>query len=157
VFVSEPLREAFLRESMRRAPRRQRSWLDRLAIGAENAGVDVATATAPAGLEAKIREADVPMERRRDRAHRRRAVERGSAAEPVSRRAVWERDGGRCHLCGHPVELDAMHLDHLVPISQGGEHRMANVAAAHAFCNLSRWTRPVDRGPYAGVDVTGCS
>lgn len=56
----------------------------------------------------------------------------------VDRWAVYERDGGRCHLCGETVARDDFSLDHLVPLSAGGEHSMRNVATAHLLCNARR-------------------
>jgi len=32
-------------------------------------------------------------------------------------------------------------LDHIVPVSLGGMHSMANVQCAHLFCNLSKNNR----------------
>ena len=65
----------------------------------------------------------------------RRGAMRG---ETISRRSVWERDDGKCKLCGRPVELKNMHLDHIVPIVRGGEHTYANVQTTHRVCNQSK-------------------
>lgn len=74
-----------------------------------------------------------------DRSSARAAKLRGSpVAEPISRRDIYDRDGGRCHICGKHVPLTAFHLDHLIPLSRGGEHVLENVRVAHPFCNLSR-------------------
>jgi 5-methylcytosine-specific restriction endonuclease McrA len=54
---------------------------------------------------------------------------------------VIRRDGGICHLCGHPGADTA---DHLVPWSQGGTDEYANLAAAHIDCNRRRGNRPID-------------
>lgn len=58
---------------------------------------------------------------------------------------VFERDGWKCHLCGKATARSARvpdpkapTLDHLVPISAGGEHSMRNVATAHFECNWKR-------------------
>ena len=45
---------------------------------------------------------------------------------PLSRRAVFARDGHRCQYCGRPAE----NLDHVHPRSRGGEHVWENVVAA---------------------------
>src|SRR5207244_1924604 len=74
-----------------------------------------------------------------DRAARRRAqIKRAPTLELVNRQMIYERGGGRCHICGHKVSAAAFHLDHLVPLSDGGEHTARNLAVAHPFCNLSR-------------------
>lgn len=68
----------------------------------------------------------------------RRARKRGTQIEPISRRAVWERDEGICHLCGDPVPFEEMHLEHIVPLAKGGTHTCGNVAPSHADCNLKK-------------------
>lgn len=58
--------------------------------------------------------------------------------ETIDRMAIYDRDGGRCHICRRHVSRASFHLDHLVPIARGGLHRAENVAIAHPRCNLSR-------------------
>ena len=59
-------------------------------------------------------------------------------------RAIYKRDGGRCHLCGEPVDLYTREprmkasVDHLVPRSQGGDNALHNLALAHKHCNSKR-------------------
>jgi len=62
--------------------------------------------------------------------------------------AVYERDGWMCGLCGKPIDgtLKNPHpmsvsLDHIVPISKGGVHSMANCQAAHLRCNVAKGGR----------------
>jgi 5-methylcytosine-specific restriction endonuclease McrA len=68
--------------------------------------------------------------------------------EEFSRSAVFERDQWRCGICGQKVDRllkwpDPMSatLDHVVPISLGGEHSAANTRLAHARCNIRRNNR----------------
>lgn len=80
---------------------------------------------------------------RKQRKAERRAHHR--AGESFTLREIAERDGWRCHLCGGKVpdrqyaarDKDPT-LDHLVPVSAGGEHTRANVALAHNRCNWER-------------------
>lgn len=58
---------------------------------------------------------------------------------PVSRRAVFGRDGNRCQYCGGPAES----IDHVLPRSKGGDHSWENVVACCRACNL----RKADRTP----------
>lgn len=67
------------------------------------------------------------------------------------RRAVWERDEGRCWLCGNPVDTENVNLDHLIPVwfyeanlalyedalDMDGED---NLAVSHPACNRRRIT-----------------
>jgi hypothetical protein len=84
--------------------------------------------------------------KRRDdkRKHRdkRRAVKRDAFVAPVSRRAIYERDHYRCHLCRRKVMADkpvphprAAVLDHVIPLAIGGTHEPANVRTACFMCN----------------------
>lgn len=53
------------------------------------------------------------------------------ATVPLTRKAVFARDGGRCVYCGAP----ATSLDHVVPKSRGGAHAWDNVVSACGRCN----------------------
>ena len=53
------------------------------------------------------------------------------ATVPLTRKAVFARDGGRCVYCGAP----ATSLDHVVPKSRGGPHTWDNVVSACGRCN----------------------
>jgi 5-methylcytosine-specific restriction endonuclease McrA len=50
---------------------------------------------------------------------------------PLTRKAVFARDGGACVYCGSP----ATSLDHVVPKSRGGPHTWENVVSACSRCN----------------------
>ena len=82
------------------------------------------------------------LDKRCDHEARRRALKRGAPAERIYRAVVFERDAGRCHLCGKKVR-GKWHLDHIVPLSQGGEHSYRNVAVAHPACNLRKHTKRI--------------
>jgi len=76
-----------------------------------------------------------------DRSARRRAVKRGATIEKVSRAAVYERDAGRCHICGKKVPKKGWHLDHIIPLARGGEHSYRNVAVSCPMCNMRKHTK----------------
>lgn len=57
--------------------------------------------------------------------------------EPIDRAYIIQRDGRRCHICGTRV-VGRVELDHLVPLSKGGDHTHANLAVSHPYCNRSR-------------------
>ena len=50
---------------------------------------------------------------------------------PLSRRAIFARDGGRCVYCG----AAATSIDHVIPRSRGGGHSWENVVSACHRCN----------------------
>lgn len=56
---------------------------------------------------------------------------------PVTRRAVFGRDGHRCQYCGGPAES----IDHVTPRSRGGEHIWENVVACCRPCNMRKGDR----------------
>jgi len=62
----------------------------------------------------------------------------GAFVEDVDRVVVWKRDGGICRLCGRIADPNAWHLEHLTPLSHGGEHSYANTAVSHPVCNLKK-------------------
>lgn len=79
---------------------------------------------------------------------KRRALERSAYVEPVDRRHVYERDGWLCHLCKKRVDASrevphplAPTIDHVVPLSKGGTHELANVRTAHFICNTRKGNR----------------
>ena len=80
---------------------------------------------------------------------RRKAVMRGATfAERFDAVDIYERDGWKCALCGKPIDKtlvfpDRMSasLDHVLPISHGGQHTPENTQAAHFACNASKRDR----------------
>lgn len=64
-------------------------------------------------------------------------------AVPVTRRAVFGRDGHRCQYCGGPAES----IDHVTPRSRGGDHSWENVVACCRTCNVRKGNRtPAESG-----------
>ena len=71
-----------------------------------------------------------------------RLQDKEKAKGNFSRRAVCERDGWICQICGQPVDENASWkdplsatIDHIIPLSKGGEHSWGNVQCAHRRCN----------------------
>lgn len=58
---------------------------------------------------------------------------------PLTRRAVFARDDGRCAYCGG----SAATIDHVLPRSRGGRHEWENVVAACHRCNHVKGDRLV--------------
>lgn len=61
------------------------------------------------------------------------------ATVPLTRKAVFARDGGRCVYC----DAAATSLDHVVPRSRGGPHTWDNVVSACGRCNHVKADRAV--------------
>lgn len=60
-------------------------------------------------------------------------------AVPLSRRALFARDGGRCVYCSAP----ATSIDHVIPRSRGGAHNWENVVSACHRCNHLKADKPL--------------
>ena len=77
---------------------------------------------------------------------KKRALVKTGQFETVDPNRVAYRDGWVCQICGEPVDPtlaqmnlpDAPSIDHVHPLSRGGEHTYANVRLAHRRCNTKR-------------------
>lgn len=49
-----------------------------------------------------------------------------------------DRDGFNCGFCQQTLEGREIHIDHIIPVMQGGEEIMSNVRLAHSECNLAQ-------------------
>jgi hypothetical protein len=79
-----------------------------------------------------------------DRAHMLLNVDEGNAARPRGRRepiprevrrAVFERDGGKCAECGSTFDLQ---YDHVIPVALGGASTVENLQLLCADCNRQK-------------------
>ena len=88
-------------------------------------------------------------EARRVRRHKRRALQRCAHVENVIPSKVFDRDKWKCQLCGcaTPKKMrgtlsdNAPELDHIVPLSKGGEHSYLNTQCACRKCNARKSDR----------------
>jgi 5-methylcytosine-specific restriction endonuclease McrA len=60
-------------------------------------------------------------------------------AVPLTRRAIFARDGGRCVYCRAP----ATSIDHVLPRSRGGTHVWENVVSCCRRCNHAKADRVI--------------
>lgn len=59
----------------------------------------------------------------------------------ATKRAVVERDGMVCQLCGDEIPDGDLHIDHIQPVARGGGNELNNLQAAHSRCNISKGAR----------------
>jgi HNH endonuclease len=62
---------------------------------------------------------------------------------PENRLRVFERDGYVCYKCGAHLTRFSATLDHIQPVSQGGDHSFANLVTSCLHCNSRRGNRPI--------------
>ena len=88
---------------------------------------------------------------RRQCRHRRRARMHNAQIEEVDPLVIAKRDKYKCHICRKRVNMDldvqdiySPTMDHLIPISLGGDHTYANIRLAHRICNSRKGNRAVN-------------
>lgn len=83
-------------------------------------------------------------ESRKAASKKRKAIQRGAkAGETFTYKQVFERDGWRCQLCGKvtperergTISHNAPEVDHIIPLSKGGEHSLNNAQTLCRACN----------------------
>jgi 5-methylcytosine-specific restriction endonuclease McrA len=86
--------------------------------------------------------------RGREASRRRRARMRGVIVEDFTDLEIFERDGWICGICCAPIDCvigwpapKSPSIDHIQPISKGGDHTRDNVQASHLRCNLRKGGR----------------
>jgi hypothetical protein len=79
-----------------------------------------------------------------------RALKNGGKHKYYTRQHIFDRDGYDCYLCNTPVDLTAPHvqgqpgweryphIEHVHPLSKGGDDTLENVKIAHAECNIRK-------------------
>ena len=94
----------------------------------------------------RARNIDKVRERERQKIRRRRAA----LSKPYNELQVIATYGGKCYLCSLEIDFLAtrkcgnegwesgFHVDHLIPLSKGGEDTLENVRPTHAVCNLQK-------------------
>lgn len=86
-----------------------------------------------------------------ERMYRQASYARGKGAAVVHHvdwRAIFERDGWTCGICRQSVDPsleapdeEAACINHIVPLSRGGEHAAENLQCAHWICSSLRADR----------------
>jgi 5-methylcytosine-specific restriction endonuclease McrA len=91
----------------------------------------------PADVLALIRDRERRRKRKLERAHTALVLDREQIQrrQPIPREvklAVFERDGGRCVMCGSAFELQ---YDHVIPVAMNGASTVENLQLMCAECN----------------------
>jgi 5-methylcytosine-specific restriction endonuclease McrA len=84
---------------------------------------------------------------------RRKARKLNNGVLKYSTQEVLDTYGIDCHLCDRPVDMSAprrtgypgwetgLQIDHVIPISKGGQDSLANVRPSHGKCNITKSAR----------------
>lgn len=99
------------------------------------------------GFRAKRRERYRNDAEHREKVKRRVARRKAAGGRGLRRRADMEAryaaQEGRCGICGGPLPEDAMspetHVDHIVPVADGGTGHELNLQLVHRRCNQEKW------------------
>lgn len=87
----------------------------------------------------------------RTASHKRRALVRQAISnvtlEEVNK--LIEKSGNICSWCGKDIPKGQMHLDHVYPLSKGGEHTIQNLVVSCASCNH----RKSDKDPSEFIEI----
>lgn len=75
------------------------------------------------------------------RATRYARVKNAPIQDAISIAVLYKRDKGLCSLCGKHVKRPDASIDHIIPLSTGGEHSYRNTALAHKVCNAKKNNR----------------
>jgi 5-methylcytosine-specific restriction endonuclease McrA len=71
---------------------------------------------------------------------------------------VLDRYGTVCHICNTEIDMSAprgtgkpgwekgLQIDHVIPLSKGGDHTIENVRPSHGHCNLTKSATLVLKG-----------
>ena len=71
----------------------------------------------------------------------RKARKKNAFVERVRRDVLARRAGWKCGICGDLVTRNDWTVDHIIPLSRGGEHSYANTQIAHLLCNIRKGTK----------------
>ena len=81
--------------------------------------------------------------------HSRRTRKKQGDLTPEQWKAICDRYGNRCLRCGK----EEVTIDHIKPISKGGEHTASNVQPLCKPCNSSKMTKEIDYRPDKGAQL----
>ena len=90
-------------------------------------------------------------EKKKARWRKREAIRKNSFSIPYLESEVLEKYGTLCYICSEEINLsvsrragigkgwrNGLHIDHVIPLSQGGPDSLENVRPSHAICNLKK-------------------
>lgn len=80
----------------------------------------------------------------RSKSKHRKAKQRGSTALMLTPDQLWRRWVEFHHCCAYCGADGDLHIEHVIPISKGGEHHLGNILPACQRCNYSKRSASVE-------------
>jgi hypothetical protein len=65
---------------------------------------------------------------------------------------VFKRDGFRCQYCGATPPSVILHVDHIIPVAEGGQNDEGNLITSCDACNLGKGARSLGAVPKSIAD-----
>lgn len=96
--------------------------------------------------------------------HRRRAAVKNNGFEKYTLQEALDLYGTNCFICGKEIDLSAsrlvgkpgwengLHLDHVIPILEGGPDTLFNVRPTHGKCNLVKGSKIISSAQSQAVN-----
>lgn len=100
-----------------------------------------------------------PLEARWQRLRKARATKAGVRSEEYTLADVYAQTGGVCHICKRPCgprHGADWHVEHIIPLAEGGPDTLGNLAPAHPACNRAKGAKltTLPEGPLRRAVVT---
>lgn len=87
---------------------------------------------------------------RKFQTQKRNAIKNNINSVSYTRKSIFQRDKYTCYLCGKPLNMDAQAcdpdsptIDHIIPISKGGDDIPNNIKSAHYLCNIQKSNKDI--------------
>lgn len=72
----------------------------------------------------------------------------------MNRRDIYNKYNGHCAYCGKMIEYDDMTIDHINPLSKGGNNDLANTIPSCQLCNNQKADRSIEEFQAFLEDIT---
>lgn len=130
-----------------RVPRARQCLYCKVYLFSQTAGTQYCPSCRPKRAVDRASRHDTP-DKKAARQAKRRARQAHKGAENLSYDLVSSTHGPECHICGITIDRGLRHphpgsrsFDHVIPLSKGGAHILANVKLAHLSCNMRKGNR----------------
>lgn len=79
--------------------------------------------------------------------HSRKTVSKGKRFD------VFKRDNFTCQYCGAQPPDVVLHVDHIVPVAEGGDNDQMNLVTSCDTCNLGKGAKRIEEAPRPDADA----